>query len=140
MSDPNRRIFLSPPHMGGRELELIRQAFESNYVAPAGPHLAEFERAFGEITGLGHAAAVASGTAAMHLVLRLLGVGPGDVVISSTLTFIGGVSPILFQGAEPVFLDSDRATWNMDPDLLAEELEARDRDGRRPKAVVATDV
>jgi dTDP-4-amino-4,6-dideoxygalactose transaminase len=135
-----KRIFLSPPHMGGGELQFVQEAFESNYIAPVGPQVDAFEREFCTMTGFQHAVAVSSGTAAMHLALRILGVGPGDEVIASTLTFIGSVTPILFQGGVPVFIDSDRTSWNMDPDLLAEELEACRNRGRLPKAVVPTDL
>ncbi len=135
-----KRIFLSPPHMGGEELRFVQEAFESNYIAPLGPQVDAFEREFAERTGLQHAVAVSSGTAAIHLALRILGVGPGDEVMASTLTFIGSVTPIIFQGAVPVFIDADRASWNMDPDLLAEELEACRKRGRLPKAVIPTDL
>jgi len=134
------RIFLSPPHMGGEELRFIQEAFESNYIAPLGPQVDSFEKEFCGKVGFTHAVALSSGTAAMHLAMRIIGVGPGDEVIASTLTFIGSVSPITFQGAIPVFIDSDRTTWNMDPDLLAEELEACRKRGRLPKAVVPTDI
>ena len=99
-----------------------------------------FEKEFAEVVGIRHCAAVSSGTAAMHLALRILGVGQGDEVIASTLTFIGGVTPILFQEATPVFIDSDKTSWNMDPDLLADELEACKKRGKLPKAVVPTDL
>ena len=135
-----KRIFLSPPHLGGEEMYFIREAFDSNYVAPLGPMVDAFEHEFSEKVGIAHALAVASGTAAMHLALRVLGVGPRDEVIASTLTFIGGVTPVVFQGATPIFIDSDRISWNMDPDLLAEELESYKRRGKLPKAVVPTDL
>ena len=126
--------------MGGDEQRFIQEAFESNYIAPLGPQVDAFEREFCEKIGIKHAVAVSSGTAAMHLALRILGVGPGDEVMASTLTFIGSVSPILFQGGVPVFIDSDRTSWNMDPDLLAEELEACRKRERLPKAVIPTDL
>jgi len=126
--------------MGGEELQFVEEAFRSNYIAPLGPQVDAFEREFAERAGLRHAVAVASGTAAMHLALRALGVGPGDEVIASTLTFIGSVTPILFLGAVPVFIDSDRTTWNMNPDLLVQELEACRKRGRMPKAVIPTDL
>ncbi len=135
-----KRIFLSPPHMGGEELHFVREAFESNYIAPLGPQVDAFEREFAEKIGIQHAVAVSSGTAAMHLALRILGVGPGDEVIASTLTFIGSITPIIFQGATPVFIDSDRFSWNIDPDLLAEELHACKKRRQLPKAVVPTDL
>jgi dTDP-4-amino-4,6-dideoxygalactose transaminase len=136
----SKRIFLSPPRMGGDELRLIHEAFESNYVAPLGPMVDAFEKKFAEKVGIRHALALSSGTAAMHLALRHLGIGPGDEVFASDLTFIGSVTPIVFEGATPVFIDSDRSTWNMNPDLLAEELEVCVRRGRLPKAVLVTDV
>ena len=135
-----KRIFLSPPHMGGEELKYVHEAFACNYIAPTGPQVDAFEREFARVTGIAHAAAVSCGTAAMHLALRILGVGPGDEVFASSLTFLGSVSPIVFQGALPVFIDSDRATWNMDPDLLAGELERCARSGKLPRAVVPTDL
>jgi len=135
-----KRIFLSPPHMGSEELRFVQEAFDSNYIAPLGPMVDAFEQECSEKVGISYAVAVSSGTAAIHLALRVLGVGPDDDVIASTLTFIGGVTPIVFQGATPVFIDSDRISWNMDPDLLAEELESCKRRGKLPKAVVPTDL
>jgi dTDP-4-amino-4,6-dideoxygalactose transaminase len=126
--------------MGGDELRLIHEAFESNYIAPLGPMVDAFEKEFAETVGFRHALALSSGTAAMHLALRHLGIGPGDEVFASDLTFIGSVTPIVFVGATPVFIDSDRSTWNMDPDLLAEELEVCSSRGKLPKAVLVTDV
>lgn len=136
----SKRIFLSPPHMGGEEMHFVQEAFASNYIAPLGPHVDAFEREFCNITGIANAVALSSGTAAMHLALRILGVGPGDDVVASTLTFIGSVSPIIFQGATPVFIDADRATWNMDTELLKEELNECAARGKLPKAVVPTDL
>ncbi len=133
-------LYLSPPHMGGKELDYVRQAFESNFIAPLGPMVDRFEREFAAAVNASHAVALASGTAALHLALRNLGVGPGDEVFASTLTFIGSVTPVLFQGARPVFIDSDTATWNMDPVLLEAELERCSRAGKPPKAVVPTDL
>ncbi|PIU31083.1 MAG: aminotransferase DegT, partial [Syntrophobacteraceae bacterium CG07_land_8_20_14_0_80_61_8] len=136
----SKRIFLSPPHMGGEEERFVREAFESNYIAPLGPQVDAFEREFAEKVGIRHAVALSSGTAAMHLALRILGVGPGDEVLAATLTFIGSVTPVVFQGGFPVFLDADRKSWNMDPELLAEELESFAKRGRLPKAVIPTDL
>jgi len=124
-------IFLSPPHMGGEELRFVQEAFESNYVAPVGPMVDPFEREFAQYTGIKHCLALSSGTAAMHLALRCLGVEPGDEVFASTLTFVGSVTPVVFQGAVPVFIDSERESWNLAPDLLEEELERCARAGRR---------
>ena len=134
------RIFLSPPHLGDNEQEFVREAFASNYIAPLGPQVNAFEKEFSEYTGIKHCLALSSGTAAMHLALRDLGVGPGDEVIASTLTFIGSVTPVLFEGAKLVFVDCDRTSWNMDPDLLAAELDACKRRGKLPKAVIPTDL
>ena len=120
--------------MGGDELVFIREAFASNYIAPLGPMVDAFEREFAACTGISHCLALSSGTAAMHLALRELGVGPGDDVLAPSLTFIGSVTPVTFLGANLVFLDSDRATWNLDPALLAEELAAGARRGKLPKA------
>jgi len=140
MSRETKRIFLSPPHMGGDEPDLVREAFKSNYIAPVGPQIARFERVFAEYLGAGHPVAVSSGTAALHLALRLAGVGPGDEVACSDLTFIASASPVVYQGARPVFIDSGPKSWNMDPDLLADFLETRARKRRLPKAVVLTDI
>ena len=141
MNKPSsNRIFLSPPHMTGKELQLVEDAFESNYIAPLGPMVDAFECEFAEYTGVEYCVAVSSGTAALHLALQGLEIGPGDEVFASSLTFIGSVTPIVFQGATPVFIDCDRTSWNMNPDLLEEELERCDRMGRLPKAVVPTDL
>ncbi len=129
-------ILLSTPHMGKGELEFVKEAFATNWIAPVGPHVDAFESEFCQITGAGHAAAVSSGTAAIHLALRLLGVESGDEVFCSTLTFAATANPIIYQGAKPVFIDSDRTSWNMNPDLLREALEQRARIGKLPKAVL----
>lgn len=134
------RIFLSPPHMGGEELHFIEAAFESNYIAPVGPMVDAFEREFARYIGVPYAVAVSSGTAAIHLALRVLGVGPEDEVWLSTLTFVGGVAPVLYLGATPVFFDVSRKTWTLDPELLETEMEAAARRGRLPRAVVPTDL
>lgn len=136
------RIILSPPHMSGRELELVADAFASNWITPLGPHVVAFERELAAGLGPGwHAAALSSGTAAIHLALDLLGVGPGDDVLCPTLTFVATANPIVQVGARPVFLDSERRTWNLDPALLAEELAARRRAGRpMPKAAIVVDL
>ena len=126
--------------MGGEELQFIHEAFGSNYLAPLGPMVDAFEREFAEKVRIPYAVAVSSGTAAMHLALRILGVGHGDEVIASTLTFIGSVTPIVFQGATPVFVDCDMETWNMDPDLLKQELDDCAKRGKLPKVVIPTDL
>lgn len=130
------RVYLSPPHMGGLEEQFISEAFASNWISSTGPHVEAFEREFAEAVGSPHAAALSSGTAALHLALHLLGVGAGDEVIVSTLTFAASVNPVRYLGATPVFIDSERASWNMDPGLLEEALEQRARAGKLPKAVV----
>ncbi len=130
------RLYLSPPHMSGRELGLIQEAFATNWIAPLGPHVDAFEQEFCTCTGARHAAAVSSGTAALHLALILSDVGPGDEVLVSTLTFSASVNPILYQGARPVFVDSEALSWNADPDLFVDALETRARRGRLPKAAV----
>jgi len=130
------RIYLSPPHMSGLEEQLVADVFASNVIAPLGPHVEAFEREFAQVVGASQAVAVSSGTAALHLALQLVGVGRGDEVLVSTLTFVASVNPIVYLGATPVFVDSERVSWNMDPMLLREALEARVVTGRLPKAVV----
>lgn len=117
-------------------MEYVREAFESNWIAPLGPNVDAFEKEFAETVGVPYALAVSSGTAAIHLALIEAGVGPGDEVLVSTLTFSASVNPIVYQGARPVFVDSERTSWNMDPVLLAEEMERRAQRGKLPKAVV----
>jgi dTDP-4-amino-4,6-dideoxygalactose transaminase len=126
--------------MGGRELDFVRDAFASNWIAPLGPHVDAFEREMAGYVGVGHAAALSSGTAALHLAMRLLGVGAGDEVLCSTFTFSASVNPIVYEGGRPVLLDCDAATWTMDPNFLESELKRLDRAGRRPKAVIAVDL
>lgn len=135
-----KRIYLSPPHMEGDELEFVRDALDSNWVAPLGPHVDAFEREVGELVGVPYGVALSSGTAAIHLALRLLDVGPGDEILCSSLTFIASANPIVYQCGQPVFIDSDRATWTIDPDLLYEELRACAARGKLPKAVIAVDL
>jgi dTDP-4-amino-4,6-dideoxygalactose transaminase len=131
------RILLSTPHMSGREEAYVAEAFATNWIAPLGPHVDAFEREFAAAVGSAHAAALSSGTAALHLALQLVGVGPGDEVLVSSLTFSASVNPIVYLGGRPGFIDSERASWNLDPALLAEALAQRAREGRLPKAVVA---
>jgi pyridoxal phosphate-dependent aminotransferase EpsN len=122
--------------MGDRELEFVLEAFDTNWIAPVGPHIDAFEQEFCQVTGAGYAAAVSSGTAALHLALRLIGVESGDEVFCSTLTFAATANPITYLGAKPVFIDSDRTSWNMNPDLLREALDKHAHIGKLPKAVV----
>ena len=132
----NPRIFLSSPHMGKDEFELVREAFATNWIAPLGPQVDAFEKEFAEAVGSPYAAALSSGTAAIHLSLRMLGLRRGEEVFVSTLTFSASVNPIVYEGGVPVFIDSDRKSWNMDPGLLAEALGKRAAAGRLPRAVI----
>jgi dTDP-4-amino-4,6-dideoxygalactose transaminase len=134
------RIFLSPPDVGDRERELLLDAFDSNWIAPLGPHVDAFESEVAACAGVGHGAALSSGTAGLHLALRLLGVGEGDEVLTSTLTFAATANAIDYVGARPVFVDVDAGTWQLDPTLVAETLDARARDGRVPAAVLTVDL
>jgi len=135
------RLFLSPPDVGPRERELLLDAFDSNWIAPLGPHVDAFEREFADFVGVGHAAALSSGTAALHLALMLLGVGAGDDVLVPSLTFAATANAVTYVGARPVFVDSEWATWNLDPALVEEELAARFHEGReQPAAVIAVDL
>lgn len=131
----NSRLFLSPPHMSGREQEYIAQAFESNYIAPVGPMVERFEQNIRDFTLSPHALALSSATAAIHLALRVLGIGSGDIVLASSFTFIGSVAPILYQNATPYFIDSDKNSWNLDPDLLEKAISNAPK---KPKALILT--
>ena len=133
-------IYLSPPDIGARERELVMEAFDLGYVAPAGPMLDRFERAFAQYVGAGHAVALSSGTAALHLAFVLAGVQPGDYVAVPTLTFIGGVAPVVYLGAEPLFVDASAASLCMDPARLEEAFAFARRQGRRIRVVSPTDL
>jgi len=126
--------------MSGLELEYVKDAFESNWIAPLGPHVDAFEREFASFHGISQAAAVSTGTAALHLVLRMLDVGPGDEVFCPTFTFCASATPIVYLGAKPVFIDSEPTSWNMDPELLEGELKRAAQKGSLPKAVIAVDL
>lgn len=130
------QILLSTPHMGDAERQYVEEAFKSNWIAPLGPNVDAFERELAEMVGTRHAAALSSGTAALHLGLRLLGVGAGDKVFCSTFTFAASANPIVYQGAEPVFIDSDHESWNMSPLALEQAFETARREGYMPKAVI----
>ncbi len=132
----NKQILLSTPHLGEQELEFVKEAFDTNWIAPVGPHINAFEQEFCQVVGSKYGAAVSSGTAALHLALRLVGVKPGDEVFCSTLTFIASANPIIYLGAKPVFIDSDRISWNMNPHLLREALVQRAQVNKLPKAVI----
>ena len=122
------RIYLSPPHIGSAERGFVAEAFDSNWVAPLGPNVEAFEEEFAEYTDSSNAVALSSGTAGLHLALLLAGVERGDVVLGSDLTFVASANAALYAGAEPVFIDSERESWNLDPALLfAPEEEIRRR-------------
>lgn len=129
------RIYLSSPHMGGEELNYVHDAFEKNWIAPLGANVDGFEEDLQFYTGQDHAAAVTSGTAAIHLGLILCGVEAGDEVICQSLTFAASANPVLYQGATPIFVDSEPETWNMDPELLEKAILERIRK-KKPKAIV----
>jgi dTDP-4-amino-4,6-dideoxygalactose transaminase len=138
--DVQDRLFLSAPHMGGSELPLVQQAFESNYIAPTGPMVTRFEQGLADLTGIGEVAALSSGTAALHLALRIAGIERDDEVWGSTMTFIGGVAPIRYLDATPVFLDIEGECFLLDLDLLESELTRMRALNRVPKAVISTDL
>jgi len=131
----NPRLFLSPPDMSGREQTYITQAFESNYIAPLGPMVDRFENSIRELTHTPNALALSCATAALHLALRVLGIGAGDIVLASSFTFIGSIAPILYQNATPYFIDSDTQSWNIDPRLLEEAIH---KAPQKPKALIVT--
>ncbi|UVI33709.1 DegT/DnrJ/EryC1/StrS family aminotransferase [Paenibacillus spongiae] len=126
--------------MGEAEQRYVQEAFITNWIAPLGPNVDGFEREVSEMTGARGAVALSSGTAGLHLALKLAGVGRGDTVFVSTLTFVASVNPILYEGAEPVFIDSDFETWNMSPKALERALVAARKEGRLPKAVMVVNL
>jgi len=132
----SKRIYLSSPHMSGGEMQYIKQAFQENWIAPLGPNVDAFEEALSSFCGVKHAAALSSGTAAIHLALIMLGVQRRDEVITSTFTFSATINPIIYQGAVPVLVDSEPDTWNMDPDLLEQTIQERLEQGKRVKAIL----
>jgi dTDP-4-amino-4,6-dideoxygalactose transaminase len=134
------KIYLSPPHMSASERELLLDAFDSNWIAPLGPHVDAFERELATSIGARDAAALSSGTAALHLALVLLGVGTGDEVIVSNLTFVASANVVRYVGATPVFVGSNAQTWTIDPDLLEEALADRARKRRPPRAAIIVDL
>ena len=134
----NDKIWLSSPHMGGGEMKYIQEAFQDNWIAPLGPNVNGLEKDLEDFLSSGvHVAAVSSGTAALHLALILLGVESGDEVICQSLTFSASANSILYVGAKPVFVDSERETWNMCPVMLREAIEDRIKKGKKPKAIIA---
>jgi len=134
------RIYLSAPHMSGQEQQYLAEAFDTNWVAPIGPHIDRFEAEFAERIGLKHAVAVSSGTAAMHLTIRHLDLQPGEEVFCSSGTFVASVNPVVYERGCPVFIDSDPATWNIDCNLLQDELKRCAKLGKLPRAVIAVDL
>ncbi len=135
-----KRIYLASPHMGGEEINYIHEAFDTNWVAPLGPNVNNFEKEICEYTGAKYSTALASGTSAIHLALKCLGVGQGDVVFCSTLTFSATANPIIYQGAEPVFIDSEYTSWNMCPVALQKAFDDAKKNNKMPKAVVVVNL
>lgn len=134
----NQKIWLSSPHMGGTELNYINEAFRTNWIAPLGPNVDGFEKDLQTFLGGNvHVAALSSGTAAIHLALVILGVKAGDEVICQSMTFSASANPIAYQGAIPIFVDSEESTWNISPKLLQQTIEERMKAGKKPKAIIA---
>lgn len=138
--EKKERVFLSSPHMTGNEMKYIHEAFETNWIAPIGPNVDKFEEELAAYVGTTGGAALSSGTAAIHLALRLLDIGSGDRVFCSSLTFVASANPILYTGAEPVFIDSEEETWNMSPIALRKAFAAADKEGHLPKAVIVVNL
>ena len=136
----SQRIWLSSPHLGAEESAFVDDAFKTNWIAPLGPHVDGFERELAAYAGVGHAAAVSSGTAAIHLALLLLGVKPGDTVFCSSLTFVGSCNPILYCNARPVFIDAEPGSWNMSPPALERAFAWAKRENRLPRCVIVVNL
>ena len=133
----NSKIYLSSPHMGGTEQSYVNEAFDTNWIAPLGPNVEGFEKDLENYLGSGnHVAALSSGTAALHLALILLGVERGDEVICQSMTFSASANPIVYQGATPIFVDSEPETWNICPKHLEEAIKDRIAKGKKPKAII----
>ncbi len=132
----NNKIWLSSPHMSGKEFEYVKEAFDTNWIAPLGPHVDGFEKDLVSYTKSGYAAALSSGTSAIHLSLIMLGVVAGDEVLCQSFTFSASANPIVYQGAIPVFIDSEKDTWNMCPKHLRRAIEDRIAKGKKPKAII----
>ena len=130
------KIWLSSPHIGTNELQYVNEAFATNWISPLGPHVNAFEQGLQDQTQTKHAAALSSGTSAIHLALILLGVKAGDIVFCQSITFSASANPIAYQGAIPIFIDSESETWNMDPILLKAALEEAKQKGKLPKAII----
>ncbi len=137
---PSKRIYLSSPHMSGYEEEFVKNAFDSNWIAPLGPHVDAFEKEVADYVGAKGAVALSSGTAAIHLALKLVNVGQGDIVFCSTFTFAASANPIIYQGATPVFIDSEPESWNMSSNALTKAFTDAERSGKLPKAVIVVNL
>ncbi|SKC82917.1 DegT/DnrJ/EryC1/StrS family aminotransferase [Ohtaekwangia koreensis] len=131
------KIYLSSPHMGGDEIKFVNEAFDANWISPVGPNISSFEEELAAYNSVGYCAALSSGTAAIHLALIILNIGAGDEVLCSSFTFSGSCNPIRYQGAIPVFVDSEADSWNMDPALLEDAIKDRIAKGKKPKAIIA---
>ena len=136
----NKRIYLSPPCMNGTEIGFINEAFQTNWIAPFGPNLTGFEEEMCDYVGAKHSVALASGTGAIHMGLKYLGVGRDDIVFCSDFTFSGSCNPVAYLGAKLVFIDSDYESFNMDPEALKKAFEKYDAMGKLPKAVIVVDL
>ena len=130
------KIWLSSPHMGTKEFEFVKEAFDTNWIAPLGPNVDGFEKDLVNYTGTQHAGALSSGTSAIHLALIMLGVGSGDFVLCQSFTFSASANPIVYQGATPVFVDSEKDTWNMSPVFLEAAIKGQIAKGQKPKAII----
>ncbi len=141
MQEKNKyRIFLSPPYQSGEELSYLKEVLDSNWLAPGGSHVRQFESKLKVITNRSHCVALNSGTAAIHLALKTLGVGAGDAVICQTFSFVATANPIAYLGAYPVFIDSESLTWNMDPELLEKAIIQLRKNNIHPKAIIYTHI
>ncbi|HED06842.1 MAG TPA: aminotransferase class I/II-fold pyridoxal phosphate-dependent enzyme [Ignavibacteria bacterium] len=134
------KIWLSSPHMGKMEQQFVKEAFDTNWIAPVGPHINAFEEDICQYTGIKYAVALSSGTAALHIALILLGIGKGDIVLCQSMTFSASANPIVYQGATPVFIDSEEDTWNMSPLFLEEAIKSRLKKGKKPVAIIVVDL
>ncbi len=136
----NKRVYLSPPHLGDQEWEFIKDALDSNWIAPLGPHVDAFEKEIAAYVDIENAVALSSGTAALHLALKLCNIKPGDRVFCSDLTFVSCANVILYENAIPVFIDSDWESWTMCPKALQQAFDAAEKQNQLPKAVIVTDL
>ena len=135
-----KKILLSPPHMSGKEIKFVNDAFETNWIAPVGPHIDLFEKELSNIHDNRYVAALQSGTSAIHLALNLLGVNKDDIVLCQSFTFVGSVNPVKYLGAVPVFIDSEVETWNMCPSYLEKAIVKNLKFGKKPKAIIVVNL